>query len=155
MAEFRKEQETYKEATRELLEKENKARARKGLPPRIVASISKYQEEKKSQLPRPPSGGPPLYKPVAGYSYTCDEIIDHLDGVYEYNYIPEKIKKPKIHLVQLIAADANEGGGGVTEAERLKNMRRVARAFRGDFEFLRGANTMEDLLKYNDVFDEE
>jgi len=142
------------EKAHELLAKENKARARKGLPPRIVAQFWRYEKEMESQLPRLPPG-PPIYQPKQGWSYSCDEVIEHLNGVYKYNYIPEKLKKPKVHFVQLIAKDAEEGGGDEVEAERRMNMRRVARAFKGDFEFLRGANTMEDLLKYNRTLDEE
>jgi len=137
-----------------LLEKENKARAKKGLPPRIVAAFWRYIEEKKSQLPRLPPG-PPIYHPESGWGYTLEEVLEHLDGVYEYNYIPEKLKKPKIHFVQLLARDADEGSGNETEMERRMNMRKVAREFKGDFEFLRGANTMEDLLKYNRTLTEE
>ncbi len=154
VAEFERLEDEREEKVLELLAKENKARAKKGLPPRIVAAMWRYEKEMESQLPKLPPG-PPLYRPAQGWSYTCDEIIEHLDGVYEYNYIPEKLKKPKIHFVKLIAADADEGGGDEPEREELIYLRRVTRAFKGDFEFLRGANTMEDLLKYNRTLDEE
>ena len=155
VAEYKELVNERNEAARKLLEKENKARARKGVPPRIVASLGKYMEEMKNQLPRLPSG-PPSYQPENGWGYSLDEILEHLDGVYKYNYIPNKLKKPRIHFVQLIAKDADEGGGGDSVAiKELANMRKLTRSFRGDFDFLRGANTMEDLLKYNEVLDEE
>ena len=130
-----------------LLEKENKARTKKGLPPRIVSSMYSYKNEVKAQLP-PSLPAPP--QPDIEYFFNEDEIIDHLESVYKFNYIPTKLKKPKIHFVQLIAADADK-----ILTDDVKKLKEVTREFRGDLDYLRGAKTMEDLIKYNDVLDEE
>ncbi len=137
------------EIAKKLLEKENKARAKKGLPPRIVKNIQSVMDEYKSKLPPSlPKGKQP--PPENGYTFKPTEILDHLDAVYEFNYRPSKLEKPKIHFVKLIASDGEESSDN-----DVKTLKQVTRKFRGDFDYLRGAKTMENLLKYNDVSDEE
>ncbi len=152
--EYKKLIDVRKEMAKKLFAKENKARAKKGLPPRILKSGGLsgygYMNEVKSQLPPSPSPKPPKPKLEQERAYTYDDVIEHLNGVYKYNYIPEKLKKPQIHFVQLIASDEEE-----TMTEVVKKMKKVTRAFKGDFDYLRGAKTMESLLKFNNVSDEE
>jgi len=138
-------QEEREMAARELLEKENEARERKGLPPRIVGRLRTYMDEKKSQLP------PKIHIPpqCLKYTYTEEEVLEHLNEVYEANYIPDRLKKPKIHMVQLIASD-----GRVENTESVKKLRNVTKTFRGRFSSFRGAKTMKDLIGLNDLNDE-
>lgn len=135
----KKEREAVEEEARAILAKENAARKEKGLPPRIVArSEWKGYIRDELKLPLPPDVP---RKPVRR-RYDADEIIEHLDAVYTYNYKPRKLDRPKIHMVKLIAADDTSG-------EDAPLLKKVAREFDGRFELLRGANTMEDLLKHN------
>lgn len=135
------------EKAEKLLAEENEARAQKGLPPRIVSSMYEYKNEMNSQLP-PSLPQPP--QPQIEYYYNETEVTEHLESVYEFNYIPAKLKQPKVHFVRLIAADGDEEND-----EEALQLRKIAQAFKGDFEFFRGAKTMEDLLKYNRSLDEE
>ncbi len=125
---------------REILEKENKARKRRGRPERIVANFWDYKREIKSKLPPEPEL-PPTPEDLS-YRYDVDDIVEHLDAVYEYHYKPNKLGKPKIHFVELIAADsAEKGSAGV------KNLQEVCREFNGEFEFLEGSGTIRDVIK--------
>jgi len=130
----------------QMLEEENKKREAEGLPPRIVANMRDYIEEK--GLPYNSSGA------FMG-EYTFDELMDHMEAVYEMHYKSDDLKRPRIHIVKLIAAD----GTGVDQEEKRKdqekatdrfnNLKRFAKEFRGEFELLRGAKTIEDILQQN------
>lgn len=146
-----KKQELYDQA-HVIFDKENEAREAKGLPPRIIASggwWSYMVDECHFTMPTHP---PHM---ITQWSYDVGQIIEHMDAVYEYNYIPVKLKKPRVHFVKLIAEDANEGGENINEAQTLASLRKITREFKGKFEFLRGAKTMEDLIKYNPDITEE
>jgi hypothetical protein len=129
-----------------ILAEENAARAKKGLPPKIIAggSVSwsyMFNELKLTQPEMPPD----MTYELARHYYEVDEVIGHLDAVYKYNYIPQKLDKPKVHVVELIAADENPSDQG----DKLIFLQKIAQSFKGRFMFLRGAKTMELLIKYN------
>jgi hypothetical protein len=85
--------------------------------------------------------------------YKPEWIIEHFERVYEFNYIPEKLSRPAIHIVKLIASDGTpiDPPGGPAQAHLYVSLKKVARAFGGRFEHLQGAGTVEDLLKNNDL----
>lgn len=122
---------------------ENAARAKRGLPPKIIYDWNRYMtEELRLTLPARPSaagggGG------AASVNMTQEELVlDHLDAVWSYQYTPRELAAPRINFVYLIAKDA----GTQREYEDIMALRHIAEAFRGDFEFLRGAKTMRNLL---------
>ena len=130
----------------EVLKKENEERRKQGLPPKILKNMWGYA------YGSPPGGlgftrpeMPPKYVPEGTEDrYDREEIIGHLEAVYEYNYIPNKLDKPKVHVVTLIAEDGQPG-----PRTGIPDLRDLAQTFRGEFEFLRGAKTMQNLIKYN------
>jgi len=139
IAENKKEKKAVEAEARERLAKENAARIEKGLPPRIVPGTEwrdYIEKELKLQLP------PIVPRMPVRRVYETEEILGHLEAVYEYCYKPRKLERPKVHMVKLIAEDDSSGN----DSPRLM---RVAREFDGRFELLRGAETMEDLIKYN------
>jgi hypothetical protein len=140
----------YKARAAKILEDENKARLAKGQPPKVIEGDRDmynyiYKELKFPALEEKPQWANEFGRPL----YEDREIIEHLNTVYEYQYLPKKLPKPKLFFVKLIAADGDQTEGGVT------SFRNLAQAFKGKFEFLRGAKTVEDLLKYNSGLREE
>ena len=139
--------ESQAEAKR-ILAEENQAREAKGLPPKVVPDMRSYI--KSLGLPYPSWGSFQVH-------FNLEELLDHLEKVYEVNYKEEGLDKPRIHIVKLIAADGSgvdpvEGDRGKkveAATQRFNWLRRVAKEFRGEFELLRGAKTMEDLVQQN------
>ena len=125
------------------LAKENKEREKEAKPKKFISSWHTYM---KNELKYNLLDGPPLFMKRFSGRYTPQQVIDHLDMVYNFNYVPQKLAKPSIHMVKLIASDSSN----TTDAE----LQKIPKAFRGKFEVLRGAKTMENLLKYNDISDE-
>jgi hypothetical protein len=135
---------------RELLEKENAARAKAGQPPKIVQDFRRYVYEElrfPQQLEYPPN--PIGFVETA--SYRIEHILNHLAAVYQYNYIPKKLDRPKLHFVALIDEEGiSLGQGGLdVNSEGMALLQRVASEYRGGFEYLRGAKKAEMLLKNN------
>lgn len=131
---------------REILEEENEAREKKGLPPKIIAPGGFWNYRVNELGLEDPPGPPDMMEAVgASYEYTLDQIIKHLEIVAEYNYRPHKLPDPELHIVNLIAADANPSDQG----DDITSMRETAQAFGGDLEFLRGAESMENLIDLN------
>jgi len=139
----KKEREVYRDKARKALAEENKAREKAGKPKKFIKNWQNYMgQDLKFNLP----DGPPNFRTRFDGRYAPEHIIEHLDMVYNFNYVPQKLDKPSIHMVKLIASDADK----TTDAE----LKKIPKAFRGKFEILRGAKTMEDLLKYNEISDE-
>jgi len=140
VADYKKKMAAVNETAKEALNKENAAREQKGLPPRIVAR-SEWRHYMRNDLKlRLPSDPPRMsYR----RSYVPEEIIEHFNAVYAYQYRPQKLDRPKIHMVKLIASDDS------STRDSSLGLKRVAKEFNGQFELLRGAKTMEDLIKYN------
>lgn len=128
-----------------ILSEENAARAKKGLPPKIISGTGWWNYMFTELKLTPPEMPPGMVGELARYCYEVDEIIGHMDAAYEYNYIPQKLDKPKVHVVELIAADEEPSD----QEDKLIFLKKIAQSFRGRFEFLRGAKTMELLIKYN------
>jgi hypothetical protein len=146
---FQKMREDYLAKAREILAKENAARAAKDLPPKVVHDWWNYMMNELEFLPLevPPDWG----DQVVLQWYKVEHVLDYLDDAYQYNYIPKKLEKPKIHFVCLIDADGRSLAEGSLQvsSEGMTLLRKVASQYRGGFEFLRGSKTMEDLLKNN------
>ncbi len=136
---------------RAMLEKENKARAAKGLPPKVVKYISDYVY---NELNWPRLEGPPTDTAlglIPQGRYDVENVLNHLDAVYQYNYVPKKLEKPKISFVCLVDAEGRSlaEGGETLGSEGMAFLQKVAGRYRGGFEFLRGAKTVENLLSNN------
>ncbi|QHI70757.1 hypothetical protein [Tichowtungia aerotolerans] len=142
-------------SARQKLAEENKARQEKGLPPKFVADghwMYYMREELKWDVP---DDIPKLWQLVNHGSYQPEWIIDYFNAVYTFNYVPQKLPKPAIHIVKLIAADGTpiDPPGNDAQTFQYTSLKKTARAFDGRFEHLQGAATMEDLLKNNDLGD--
>ena len=135
---------------RKVLDEENRARQAKGQPPKIVQDWWYYT---RYELQWPWEDRPHLYSLAPNGIIEPDWVIEHLEAVYEFNYVPQKLPKPAIHIVKLIASDGSpvEPPGSESCAYRLVCLKKIPRAFKGRFELLRGAKTMEDILKNNDL----
>lgn len=146
----RNRQEWLAKAHQQLAE-ENRARAAAGQPPKFVADWWYYmRQDLKYDVP---SDKPELWKEFAPFGYTADELIDHFNAVYRFNYVPQKLPKPAIHIVKLIASDGSviDPPGGTAETAFYNYLKRIPKAFGGRFETLQGAETVEDMLKNNDL----
>ncbi len=151
IAKFDRERQEWLAKARQALAKENEARKAAGQPPKFVQDWWYYiREDLKWTIP---ADKPHLWQLVSHGVYDPEWIIEHFERVYEFNYIPSKLKKPAIHIVKLIASDGSPvdppGTDGPTY--RYLSLKRIAKAFDGRFEHLRGAETLEDLLKNNDL----
>ena len=145
MAEYRAKLKAVNEKATEAFNAENTARSAKGLPPKIVYNWNDYMVRElrltMPELPAATSGGG-----GGGQTITPEKLVqDHLDAIWAAQYTPKELMPPRIHFVYLIAKNASlsEGFADITA------MKNVADAFRGDFELLRGAKTMQNLLQYN------
>ena len=153
IAKFDRERDEWLAKARQRLADENRARQAAGEPPKFVQDWWYYMRtELKWDVP---SDKPRLYQLVDYGVYSPEWIIEHLERVYEFNYIPQKLPKPAIHIVKLIASDgtAIDDPGGDAQAYWYVSLKKIARAFDGRFEHLQGAETVEDLLKNNDLGD--
>jgi hypothetical protein len=146
---FEKKRNDYFAKGREILAKENEARKAKGLPPKVVQDMWYYVLNDLKFLPL--EVPPDRDSLVVQQWYNLDNVVDHLDAVCQYNYVPKKLEKPKLHFVCLIDADGRSLAEGSLQvgSEGMAILRKVASQYRGGFEFLRGSKTMEDLLKNN------
>ena len=137
---------------RKVLAEENRARAAAGKPPKIVQDWWYYTRE---ELKWAWEDRPHLYELAPNHIVEPDWVIEHFEAVYEFNYVPQKLPKPAIHIVKLIASDGTpvEPPGHEGCAYRLIALKKIPRAFKGRFELLQGAETEEDLLKNNDFSD--
>jgi hypothetical protein len=144
MAEYSEKLKAVNARAQKALDAENAARAAKGLPPKIVYNWNGYiTDELRLSLPTPPT--------AVGVNSTRtprdpeDLVLQHLDAVWMYHYTPKELAAPRLNFVYLVAQDAGTDRNYL-DIMALKN---TAQAFRGDFKLLRGAKTVENLLRYN------
>ncbi|MCF7849354.1 MAG: hypothetical protein K9M45_10920, partial [Kiritimatiellales bacterium] len=126
---------------KKVLEQENKARAEKGLPKKFIHDIRSYMREMQWEIPQTPPW------PRGHYEY--DEVMDHLKTVTQFNYTPKKQRPPKIHYVFLVPSDYKVNQGTESEMEKVRNIKNMTSTYKGRFEYLRGAKTMENLVSLN------
>lgn len=143
MAEYRAKLKAVNEKATEAFNAENAARAAKGLPPKIVYNWNDYMtQELRLAMPELPSatggGGGQTLEPEK-------RVLDHLDAIWAAQYTPKELMPPRIHFVYLIAGNTSVRDDYLD----IMAMKNTADAFRGDFELLRGAKTMKNLLQYN------
>lgn len=146
MAEYREKLREVNEKARKAFDAENAARAARGLPPKIVYDWNEYMmQELRLVLPDPPVAIG--VQPGSGLPAKASEdlVLNHMDAVWSYHYTPKELLPPRVNFVYLVAADASMPRGNID----VLALRNIAEAFRGDFEFLRGAKTMKNLLHYN------
>lgn len=146
MAEYRAKLKAVNEKATAAFNAENAARSAKGLPPKIVYNWNDYMVKElrlaMPELPAATGGG----GGGGGRTMEQDKLVqDHLDAIWAAQYTPKELMPPRIHFVYLVAKNASlsEGYADITA------MKNVADAYRGDFELLRGAKTMQNLLQYN------
>ncbi|MCF7849352.1 MAG: hypothetical protein K9M45_10910 [Kiritimatiellales bacterium] len=126
---------------KKMLEQENKARAEKGIPKKFIHNWHRYMIEMDWEIPqRAP-------RPRQRYNY--DEIMDHVKAVVQFNYLPKKLSPPKVHFVFLVPSNYKVNSGTEDDVERVQNIKKMTATFKGRFEYLRGAKSMENLLKLN------
>jgi len=140
VAVYKKKRAAVSEMAKEALDKENAARKQEGLPPRIVAK-SEWKHYMRNDLKLKLPIDPPR-RPIRR-SYVPEEIIEHFNAVYTYHYKSQKSGRPKINMVKLIASDDSSTG------DSSLGLKKVAKEFKGQFELLSGAKTMEDLIKHD------
>jgi len=153
IAKFDRERQEWLAKARKSLAEENAARKAAGQPPKFVADWWYYmRQELKWDVPY---DKPVLWMEYARFGYTPEELVDHLDAVYTFNYVPQKLSKPAVHIVKLIASDGSaiDPPGGESQTAFYNYLKRIPKEFGGRFETLQGAETVEDLLKNNDLSD--
>lgn len=141
MAEYRAKLDALNDRARKMLEAENQAREAKGLPPKIVYDWNSYvTEELRLVFPDAP---PATLAGSAPADRQPEElVIEHMDMVWSTHYTPQELMPPRVHFVYLIAQDSSLHTGYLD----IMALKKTAQFFRGDFEFLRGAKTMQNLL---------
>ena len=141
---------------KKLVEEKNKELRAAGKPPLIIQNWSAHVA---STLGWDWLHSPSLVTKDHPYGVDGEWIIDYLEGVYEYNYLPDKLKKPAVHVVKLIASDGSGvddyGGDGDRYTFRYTQLKKIPKAFRGEMELLRGADSIDDLLRSNKSLTEE
>ena len=146
MAEYRQELAEIQAKAKAVFEKENKARAEKGLPPKIVYNWNRYiTEELRLRLPDRPrgtvTGGSGISSPAERNKKRLELVQDHIDAVRSVQYVAKNLRDPTLNFVYLIARDARR----FAEYDDIMTLRRVADEYRGEVEMLRGAKTMHNL----------
>lgn len=140
MEAYRAKRAVVDDKAQRMLERENQARESRGLPPKIIYNWNRYvTRDLRLTYPQPPS------RPRSGGGSaptSPDELVlDHMAAVCGLQYAPQRLKNPTVNFVYLIARDANIN----REYENIMALRNIAREYRGDFKFLRGAKTMHNL----------
>ena len=151
LSQWERDWQNWLNKARKQLADENRERSKQGKPSKVVADWRYYM---RYELKWPiPDDRPRLYQTYYPTGYPADWVLEHLEAVYEFNYVPAKLKKPAIHFVKLIASDGTPIDPPGTEwpAARFVNLKKIPRAYKGRFELLQGAETEEDLLKNNDL----
>lgn len=145
MAEYREKMAEVQQTARKIFEKENEARRKKGLPPKMVYNWTRYMiEELRLTLPDRPSGrliGGSGGSPEGRYRERYELVTDHIDAVCSVQYVAKDLKDPTLNFVYLIARDARR----VMEYDDIVTLRRVAEDYDGEVEMLRGAKVMRNL----------
>ena len=136
----------------QILAAENRQREEKNLPPKIMDNAARWKYITEELKLTPPESRPyfTVYAFMDRSRYDFNEIIEHLRIVYEVNYIPKNLSKPQLHFVRLIAENDTASGSD----DGTIWLKKVATAFRGNYNFLRGAKTVENLMKYNEAKNE-
>jgi len=139
MAEYRAKRKAVDEKARRMLEKENQAREKRGLPPKIIYSWYNYvTDDLRLDYPSPPS----RQRSSGSVSPPSEELVlDHMAEVCIRQYSPHKLKEPTVNFVYLMARD----GVAYKEYRSVTALRKIAREYRGDFKFIYGAKTMHNL----------
>ncbi len=153
-AEYKRKRSEMKVKALKALAKENAARKQAGKPPRIVSDWTRYMRvDLRMTMPQDPPDM--VGEALDRYGFDADELIEHFEAVYTYNYKPHKLAEPQIHIVKLVASDGNpvDRPGGAYQIRQLTWLKKIPREFGGRFDLLRGAKTMEDLLRYNPLDD--
>ncbi|MCF7849353.1 MAG: hypothetical protein K9M45_10915 [Kiritimatiellales bacterium] len=135
------EYDAQREKAKKMLEVENKARAEKGLPKKFIHNWFTYMKELDWEIPQ--------QAPRPRNHYEYDEVMDHVKAVATFNYKPKDLAPPKIHYVFLVPSNYKVNSGDEAEVERVQNLKKMTATFKGRFEYLRGAKTMENLLNLN------
>jgi hypothetical protein len=143
LKEHKRQNEAVRDKTKKMLARENAKRAAKGLPPKFIRHWRSYARELGLEWPKDPPNMSPRHH------YNEEEIMDHLKMVATFNYKPKKLRFPLIHFVYLVPSDY-KAHGEEKEIRNVTQIRDVTKKFRGRFEFLRGAKTMENLLALNE-----
>lgn len=137
MEEYREKLAAVREKAEKIFDAENAARAKKGLPPKIVYDWNRYmRDELHLSMPAYPSGrsSSPSRGPLG-------VVLDHMDAVCEFQYAAEKIQLPRVNFVYLVAKDS----GLQREYDDTVMLNHIADEFRGSFKLLRGSRTMKNL----------
>jgi hypothetical protein len=75
--------------------------------------------------------------------------MDHVKAVAIFNYKAKRLAPPRIHYVFLVPSNYKANSGSEADQERVQNLKKMTGAYKGRFEYLRGAKTMENLLNLN------
>jgi len=137
MAAYREKLAAVREKARKMFGAENAARAKRGLPPKIVYDWNRYmRDELHLSMPTYPSGrsSSPSRGPLG-------VVLDHLDAVCEFQYAAEKLQLPRLNFVYLVAKDSSLQ----REYDDTVMFNHIADEFRGSFKILRGSRTMKNL----------
>ncbi len=153
IAKFDRDRQQWLAKARQALDKENRARAAAGQPPKFVADSHWWYYMTQELRWDIPDDKPMLWREFAPYGYDPEVLIEHFNAVYTFNYVPQKLSKPAIHVVKLIASDGTsvDPPGGDAQTFQFNSLKRIPKAFGGRFETLQGAETVEDLLKNNNL----
>jgi len=150
---YDRERQQWRDKARQKLAKENAARKAAGQPPKFIADSHWWYYMTTELNWDIPDDKPQFWKEYARFGYKPEELIDHFDAIYTFNYVPQKLPKPAIHIVKLIASDGSSidppGGDGPTF--QYNSLKKIPKEFKGRFEHLQGAETVEALLKNNDL----
>lgn len=135
MAEYREKLAKVRAKAQERFDAENAARAKKGLPPKIVYDWNRYmRDELHLTMPAYPVPSSPRRGPLG-------LVLGHMDAVCEVQYVAENIKLPRVNFVYLVAKDS----GLQREYDDTVMLNHIADEFRGSFKLLRGSETMKNL----------
>ncbi len=134
----------------ETLARENEERKKKGLPPRILGNLGTINQYKRDNNIQGISSVPPRYDTaMGGNKITADLAIDNFRAIIDFNYKPKKLDDPKIHIVKLIASDGRVQEKYDPQGNLLRSLKKIPNEFRGKFELLRGAKSMENIMQFN------
>lgn len=147
-----KEVEKWRQAqqkARDWLDRENQARAAKGMPPKVVidfgALVRKLSPGVSPPRPIDEAELPPLDAGVEPPPpYSPDEVEDHIRNVVQANFGKEKPKHPSINLVLFLGEEE-----AARDLERTgpyeKHFLDLTRQNKGKLQILRGLAALEDV----------
>lgn len=108
----------------------------------LLKAVEELEKDAGTKLPG--AADPFVHDLIEYIQYSENQIIDHVDAVYQAIYLPEQQAPPRIHAIRLVS----EKEEGVSDSS-VRNFNKLTRHYNGEFAFLNGPDAADrvDVVK--------